>query len=69
MCLKSCGANNLSTPNFNGGAVELWEWDELFHTSLYDGCDYLSMPGLKLNHLSDSGSRSRLLQNQIRHSI
>ena len=37
-------------------------WDEIiyqfpnFHPTLYNGCNYLSMQGLKLNHVSRRGS-------------
>ena len=43
-------------PNFNGTAVEVWEW-VWFHPTLYDGCrdNYLSMLGLKLIHVSKRG--------------
>ena len=30
-------------PNFHGAIIEIWEFDPI----LYDGCDYLSMLGLK----------------------
>ena len=36
-------------PNFNGATVEVWEW---VHPRLYWSCDYLSMMGLKLNHVN-----------------
>ena len=26
-------------PNFNGYTVEVWEWDMLFHPTLYNGCN------------------------------
>ena len=38
--------------NFNGCTVEVWEKDKQFHPTLYNGCNYLSMLGLKLNHVS-----------------
>ena len=31
--------------------------DEWFHPTVYNGCNYLSMLGLKLNHVSKRGSR------------
>ena len=34
--------------------------DELFHPTLYNGCNYLSMLGLKLIHVSKSGPSSQL---------
>ena len=44
-------------PNFNGATVEVWEWISNFIT-LYNGYDYLSMPGLKLNHVSKRGPKT-----------
>ena len=36
-------------PNFNVATIEVWEWMKLlFHPILNNGCDYLSMLGLKL---------------------
>ena len=37
-------------PNFIG-IFEVWEWMS-FHRTLYKACGYLSMLGLKLNHVS-----------------
>ena len=39
-------------PNFNGLTVEVWEW-----INDLNGCNYLSMLGFKLIHLSNGGSR------------
>ena len=44
-------------PNCNGATVEVLEWDRWFHPTLYNGCNYLSMLGLKLNHVSKRGPR------------
>ena len=33
------------------------EMDEWFHLTPYNGCNYLSMQGLKLNHISKRGPR------------
>ena len=43
--------NEITCPftNFNGCTVEVWEW--ISNPPLYDGCDYLSMSGLKLNNV------------------
>ena len=41
--------------NFNGCTVEVKEWISVFHPALYWVCDYLSMLGLKLIHVSKSG--------------
>ena len=38
--------------NFNGATVEI---TYQFHLTLYQACDYLSMLGLKLNHVSKRG--------------
>ena len=43
-------------PNFNGCTVEFWEWRGNFKSTLYYGCNYLSMLGLKLNHAAKRGS-------------
>ena len=43
-------------PNFKGETVEVWEWISNF-ISLYNGCNYLSMLGLKLIHVSKRGPR------------
>ena len=42
-------------PNFNGCTVGVWEWISNFTPSHYWVCDYLSMLGLKLKHLSKKG--------------
>ena len=42
-------------PNFNGATVEVWEWINNIHPILYWACDYLSMMGLKLIHVSRRG--------------
>ena len=39
--------------NFNGCTVEVYEW--ISNPTLYNGCNYLSMLGLKLNHVSKRG--------------
>ena len=37
-------------------SVEVWEWmGKAFHPTLYWACDYLSMLGLKLIHVSKRG--------------
>ena len=39
-------------PNVNGFTAEVWEWRSNFiPPTLYDGCNYLSMLGLKLNNV------------------
>ena len=43
-------------PNFNGGTVEVWEWISNFIPPFTSwACDYISMLGLKLNHVSNRG--------------
>ena len=37
--------------NFNSAGVEVWEWMNKFIT-LYNGCNYLSLLGLKLIHVN-----------------
>ena len=38
-----------SFPNFNGASLGMDKW---FYPILYDGCTYLSLLGLKWNHVS-----------------
>ena len=38
--------------NFNGCTVEVLEWISYFIPHFYNGCNNLSMLGLKLNHIS-----------------
>ena len=49
------GWNNLSIPKLQ----RLHRWslgmDKLFHPTSYNGCNHLSMLGLKLNHVSKMG--------------
>ena len=45
-------------PNFNGATVDVWEWDKQFHFTLYNICNYLSMLGLKLIHVSQRDPRT-----------
>ena len=42
-------------PNFNGCTVEVWEWISDFIPYFYNGCNYLSMLGLTLIHVSKRG--------------
>ena len=42
-------------PNFNGCTVELWEWISNSISPFYDGCNYLSMMGLKFNYINKRG--------------
>ena len=39
-------------PNFIGATVEVWEWIKKFHPTHYNGCNYLSMLGSKLIHVT-----------------
>ena len=41
--------------NFNGATVEVLEWINNIIPHITTGCNYLSMLGLKLNHVSKSG--------------
>ena len=41
-------------PNFNGCTAEVWKWISNFVT-LYQACNYLSILGLKLNHVNKRG--------------
>ena len=51
------GWNYLSIPKLQ--RCNRWSlgMDKWFHTTLYNGCNYLSMLGLKLNHVSKRGRR------------
>ena len=57
------GWNYLSIPKLQ----RLHRWslgmDKYFHPTLYNGCNYLSMLGLKLNHVSKWGSKSAKWDN------
>ena len=53
--------------NFNGATVEVWKWDKKFHLTLYQASDYLSMLGLKLNHVSIRGPWSFWGQSTSEH--
>ena len=46
-------------PKFNGCTAEVWEWISKFTSPLYNDCDYLSMLGLQLNHVSKGGPGPR----------
>ena len=48
------GWNYLSIPKLNFNGCNRWSlgMDKCFHPTVYNGCDYLSMLGLKLNHVS-----------------
>ena len=52
------GSNYLSIPKLQ--QCNRWRlgMDKLFHRTLYWACDYLSMLGLKLNHVSKIGIRN-----------
>ena len=46
---------NYPFPNLSGCAVEVWKCKNNLIATLYWECDYLSMLGLKLNHVSKRG--------------
>ena len=50
----------LSFLNFNGCTDEVLEWISNFIPHFYNGCNYLSMLGLKLIHVSKRGHSSEL---------
>ena len=52
------GWNYLSIPKLQRCSRWSLGMDKLFHPTLYWVCDYLSMLGLRLNHVSKSGLRS-----------
>ena len=56
------------SPNFNGCTVDVWELIKLtFHPTLYNGCNYLTMLGLKLIHVSKR-SHGYLRHDDVRPS-
>ena len=55
-------------PNFSGCAVEVWKMDKLFHTTLYNWCNYLSILWLKLINVSKRGLWSLFIKPSIRYS-
>ena len=54
-------------PNFNGCTVDHWSlgMDKLFHPTLYNECDYLSMLVLKLILVNKRGHSCQILRNKI----
>ena len=53
---------NYPFPNFNGVAVEVWEWMNISsHT--FNECNYLSMLGFQLKHVSKSTYNINALYN------
>ena len=52
------GWNYLSIHNVNGCTVEVKVWIKKFHPIHYWACDYLSVLGFKLNHVSKKGHRN-----------
>ena len=55
----------LSIPNFNLCTRWSLGMDKLFHRTLYNGCDYISMLGLKLIHFCKRGPSSTFLNTKI----
>ena len=47
---------NHPLPNFNVCTIEVWEWMNSLDPRLCNEQNYLSMLGLKLNHVSERGS-------------
>ena len=43
--------------------------DKLFHPILYNGCNYLSMLGLKLNHVKKRGPSSVEMDNRRQGNV
>ena len=46
--------------NFNGATIEVYKWISNFALHFTGACDYLSMLGLRLNHVSKRGHRWRI---------
>ena len=53
------GANYLSIPKLRSLGM-----DKYFHPTLYNGCDYLPVLGLKLNHVGKRGPRGPFYQQR-----
>ena len=53
--------------NFNGCTVEVWEWKSNFVLDFYNGCNYFSVLGLNLNHVSKRGHRGVKTSKTTRH--
>ena len=51
--------------NFNGATVVVQEIDKWFHPILYNGCNYLSMLRLTLNHASKRSSRCHRIHTSL----
>ena len=49
---KAWDEKNLSILNFNGATVEVGEQISIFQSTLNRPCDYLSIQGVKLIHIS-----------------
>ena len=56
-CQLSVGLNYLSIPKFQRCSRWSLRMDNYFNPTLYNGCHYLSMRGLQLNHVSKRGPR------------
>ena len=60
---------NYTFPNFNSCNIEVWEWISNFRPILYNGCSYLSRPGLKLIYVHSCGidkQKFACLQDKVR---
>ena len=67
MSSKMCDEIPDLFPNFNGETI--WEWISNFIT-LYNGCNYLSMLGLKLIHVNKRGPCwSKVIEWKFPHYI
>ena len=62
-------------PNFNGWTVDVWEWiSNSILPTVYNGCSYLPMPGLKLSHVNEGSlvhvaNRDKIQQSTTRVCI
>ena len=43
----------IHSPTLTVTPLKFWEMTECFHPTVYDGCNYLSMLGLKLTHVNE----------------
>ena len=53
MSIKAKNEITYPSSNFNGCTVEVWEY--IYNVVPHDGCNYLSMMGLKLTNVSKMG--------------
>ena len=68
-CQLSVGLNYLSIPKFQRCSRWSLRMDNYFNPTLYNGCHYLSMRGLQLNHVSKRGPRCSPVRLRLRQCL